>query len=180
MPPSVATGTGRLISLPCGKSLEDKQVVHRSAARLPRRRAAKTRRPLLAAAASALACTSVALQSRFVFILVWVTCKRGANYRQLHCSGIRGGFGEGEGGRWLASLKVLRAENKKREMKSSSHGNIFLLVSFESVLTGFTGTPGKCQNTLRLTGSRFIRQESHWSRLQLATWETEVQPRGLR
>lgn len=52
VPPSVATGTGRLISLPCGKSLEDKQVVHRSVAELPQRGAGKTHRPLLVAAAS--------------------------------------------------------------------------------------------------------------------------------
>lgn len=58
-------------------------MVHRSAAKLPRRGAEKTHRPLLVAAALALVCTLVILQSQFVCVLLWATCKRGANYRQL-------------------------------------------------------------------------------------------------
>lgn len=75
---------------------------------------------------------------------------------------------------------MLSAEHKKRKMKSSGYANIFLLVSFESVLTGFTGATGRGRgrDTARLAGSGFITQESHSTELQLKTWETAAQPRG--
>lgn len=65
-------------------------------------------------------------------------------------------------------------------MKSSGYANIFLLVSFESVLTGFTGGVEVEAGTLRGCEARsgFITQESHSTELQLKTWETAAQPRG--
>lgn len=44
---------------------------------------------------------------------------------------------------------MLSAEHKKRKMKSSGYANIFLLVCFESALTGFTGGVEVEAGTLR-------------------------------
>lgn len=49
---------------------------------------------------------------------------------------------------------MLSAEHKKGKMKSSRYGNIFLLVSFENVLTGFTGATGRGRDTARLARVR--------------------------
>lgn len=100
MPPSVATGTGRLISLPRGKSLEDKQVVHRSAARLPRRGGAGEEENTQASACSGCLGVGVrfsraAIQALFVF---WSGSR--AKEVQITDSFVAAELGEGfEGGR---------------------------------------------------------------------------------